>query len=179
MKRVPYKRRREQKTDYRKRLRLVISGKTRLVVRISNKYINCQFIDYEPDGDLTRISFNSKELNDYGFKGGKNLQSAYLSGLKAGKMALEAGIKEAILDIGLNRSIKNSRLYAALKGAVEAGIKIPHDAVILPSDELLKKNELTKVIDNVKNKTVKKTSKTPDKKVAAKKAKPDKKEVKK
>lgn len=149
MKRIPFKRRRQQLTDYKKRLRLVSSGKTRFVVRVSNKYITCQFIDYEQEGDVTLVGFNSKQLSNYGFNGSKNLQSAYLSGYAAGKMALTKGVKQAILDIGLQRSVKNSRIYSALKGVVEAGIKVPYSEGVLPDNKLLKKDELVKVIKKI------------------------------
>ena len=150
-KRIPFKRRRLQLTNYKKRLKLIISRKPRFTVRISNKYINCQFIKYLSDGDATLAAFNSKKLNAHGFNGCKNLQSAYLSGLTCGLIALSKGVKSAVLDSGLRPSVKNSRIYACLKGAIEAGIKIPHSDEVLPSDELLKKDSLKKVIDKIRS----------------------------
>ena len=44
--------------------------------------------------------------------------------------------KEAVLDIG--RHPKSSRLFAALKGAVDAGLSVPHSEKVLPSDERIK-----------------------------------------
>jgi len=154
-KRVPFKRRRKGLTNYKKRLGLVISKKPRLVVRVSNKYINCQLIKYSSDGDVTLATLNSKKLSDYGFKGGKNLQSAYLTGLACGLLGVNKGVKNAILDIGLKPSIKNSRIYACLKGVIDAGVKVPHGDV-LPSDEFIKKAELKKSIELI----VKKVKKT-------------------
>ncbi len=148
IKRIPFKRRRQKLTNYHKRLKLVKSGKTRLVVRLSNRYVRCQFIDYYEDGDKTIVTFDSKKLPN--FNGGKNLQSAYLTGLKSGLIALSKGVKNAILDIGLKPSVKNSRIYACVKGVIEAGIKVPVSEEMLPSDELLKKNELSEVIKLIK-----------------------------
>lgn len=148
--RIPYKRRRKKLTNYKKRLKLVISGKPRLVVRVSNKYVNCQVIKYKPDGDVTLTAFNSKKLSDYGFKGGKNLQSAYLSGFITGLKALKKGVKKAVLDSGLKTSIKNSRIYACLKGFVEAGVKVPHSKEVLPDDKLLNKSSLDKYVKKIK-----------------------------
>lgn len=148
---MPFKRRREQKTNYKKRISLVISRQPRLVVRVSNKYIICQLINYKLDGDVTIVTFNSKKLDQYGFKPGKNLQSAYLSGFIIGLMGLKKGVKKAVLDIGLKQSIKNSRIYACLKGAVESGLNVPHGEDILPSDELLKKDSIKKVVDKIKS----------------------------
>ncbi|HLE06755.1 MAG TPA: 50S ribosomal protein L18 [Candidatus Nanoarchaeia archaeon] len=150
MKKIPFARRRKQLTDYKSRLALVISGKHRLVVRLSNKYVKCQLIKYTSDGDLTVAEFNSRDLSKYGFNGTKNLQSGYLAGMVLGLKGLKIGIKEAVLDIGLRHSVKNSRIYACLKGAVESGLKVPHGEEVLPSDELLKKDELKAVITKIK-----------------------------
>ena len=47
-------------------------------------------------------------------------------------------IKEAILDIGLRSPIKGSIDYAALKGAVDGGLAIPHSKEVLPSEKRIK-----------------------------------------
>lgn len=131
---VPFRRRREGKTDYKLRLGLVRSGKPRAVVRTSNKYVYVQIVEAQPSGDVVRASASSKELAKLGWKGGTgNLPSAYLTGALAGRRALTKGIKEAILDIGLRPSTKGSRLYAALKGLTDAGLEVPHSEEILPS----------------------------------------------
>lgn len=128
---VKFRRRREGKTDYKKRLNLLKSGEVRFVVRLSNKYITCQFIKYETEGDKTLVSVSSKKLASHGWKkSGKNKAAAYLSGYLAGKLA-EKKVKKAIFDIGL-QSPTNSKLFAALKGAVDAGIIIPHGESKLP-----------------------------------------------
>jgi len=56
------RRRREGKTDYRKRLRLLKSRKTRIVVRNSLKNICVQFVGYDEVGDKILASAISKEL---------------------------------------------------------------------------------------------------------------------
>ncbi len=52
--------------------------------------------------------------------------------------AKKADYGRAILDIGLNRATPGARVFAALKGAVEAGLDVPHGEKILPSDERAK-----------------------------------------
>jgi large subunit ribosomal protein L18 len=52
--------------------------------------------------------------------------------------AKKAEYGRAILDIGLNRATPGARVFAALKGAVEAGLDVPHGEKILPSDERAK-----------------------------------------
>jgi large subunit ribosomal protein L18 len=137
--RVPYRRRRKGLTNYRKRLELLKSGKTRAIVRKSNNGIFCQFIEYAETGDKTLVVASSLELSKYGYKGHTaNLPAAYLTGYMCGLKAKKKGIKEAILDTGLYRTTKGSRIYAALKGMIDAGIQIPHDVKILPEERRIK-----------------------------------------
>lgn len=133
--RVPLRRRREGKTDYRKRLKLLLSGKPRLVVRLTNRRVICQVMQYNPKGDITIASADSLELQRMGWKGGANTSAAYLVGYLCAKKALKAGVKEAVLDIGLHTPTKGSRMFAALKGALDAGLNIPHDPEVLPSED--------------------------------------------
>ena len=46
--------------------------------------------------------------------------------------------KEAILDLGLQRSIKGSSLYAVAKGAIDGGLKLNVSEKVLPSEERVK-----------------------------------------
>jgi large subunit ribosomal protein L18 len=133
------RRRIEGKTDYRRRLALLKSGKTRLVVRKMNRYIIVQFIDYNKNGDIVRACAVSKELLRYGWKHGtKNLPAAYLTGYLTGLRAIKEGINEAVLDIGRHPSTKGSRLYAALKGAIDAGISVNYGEEILPDESRIR-----------------------------------------
>jgi len=133
---VPHRRRREGKTDYRKRLSLLLSKKPRLVIRRSLNGIICQIVRYSPKGDKTVVFSHSSQLARLGWLGhGGNIPSAYLTGLLCGKKALKEGISHCILDMGLYSSTKGFRIYAALKGALDAGLKIPHSSDILPSEE--------------------------------------------
>lgn len=133
---VKFRRRREGRTDYARRKRLLAKGVPRLVVRKSNKYITAHIISYDKAGDRTSVFAHSSELKKLGWKHDcKNLPAAYLTGLLAGKKAIKAGIKEAMLDLGLHAITKGSRLFSALKGAVDAGLKVPHDPKMFPSEE--------------------------------------------
>lgn len=137
--RMPLKRRREGKTDYRQRLKLLKSGKVRAVVRPSNRHIRVQFIRYDRDGDRVETSASSKHLEDLGWEGNEsNLTSAYLVGYLAGKRAIEKGIEEAVLDIGLNHPEKGGKLFSALNGILDAGVSVPHDPEVLPDESRIK-----------------------------------------
>src|SRR3989344_7150894 len=104
---VAKKRRREGKTDYKKRLAFVASGRPRLVVRRSLKNINLQLIEYQEEGDKVIASANSSELIKLGWKHSRgNIPAAYLTGFLLGHKAKK--VKEAILDIGLYKSVKGN-----------------------------------------------------------------------
>jgi len=131
--RVAYRRRREAKTNYRIRRIMAPSGRTRFVVRASNKHIVVQLITSKIVGDVVHTQANSSELQKYGWLGGKkNTSAAYLLGLLAGRKALSLGIDTAILDLGLAPPTKGAKIFAAVKGALDAGLEIPCDRDIIP-----------------------------------------------
>ena len=78
------------------------------------------------------------------------MQSAYLTGYVTALKGLKEGVSEAVVDLGLQTAIKNSRIYACVKGALDAGLKVSCSEEVLPSDELLKKEELKSVIKEMK-----------------------------
>ena len=137
---VPYRRRREGKTDYHRRKKLLISGLPRLVARKTNKHIIAQIVEASIEGDRVLASAHSSELRKkFGWLGSlKNLPAAYLTGLLCGYRALKRNVKKAILDIGLQTPSKGARVFAVMKGCIDAGIEIPHGEEILPSEERIK-----------------------------------------
>ncbi|MAG07837.1 50S ribosomal protein L18 [Candidatus Woesearchaeota archaeon] len=139
---VKYRRKRQGKTDYNNRLRLLSSHKLRLVVRASLKNISLQVVKYNSEGDMVLLSVSSKQLQkQFGWNKSKgNRAAAYLTGSLLGKKAKEKSLTDMILDMGNYPNVKNSRVYAALKGVVDAGISIPHSKEIFPSEELIKGN---------------------------------------
>ncbi|OLZ40071.1 50S ribosomal protein L18 [Natrinema saccharevitans] len=129
---VPMRRRREVRTDYHQRLRLLKSGKPRLVARKSNKHTTAQLITPGPQGDETLASAHSSDLEEYGWDAPtSNISAAYLTGLLAGQRAVEAGIEEAVLDIGLNTATPGNKVFAVQEGAIDAGLDIPHNDSVL------------------------------------------------
>jgi len=129
---VPMRRRREARTDYHQRLRLLKSGKPRLVARKSNTSIRAQLVETGPQGDETVASATANDLADYGWEAPTgNMPAAYLTGLLAGLRALDAGIEEAVLDIGLNSPTPGSKVFAVQEGAIDAGLEIPHNDDVL------------------------------------------------
>jgi large subunit ribosomal protein L18 len=136
---VPFRRRREGKTNYHVRYKLILSKKPRLVVRKSNGNMNLQLVVAELMGDKTLLTVTSKEIKDYGYTMSTgNLPAAYLTGLLFGKKMLALGITQTIADIGLHASTKGGRIYATIKGVVDAGVKMPHSPEIFPEDERIR-----------------------------------------
>ena len=132
---VPFRRRRENRTDYRYRLRLLKSHQTRAVVRKTVNNTIVQFIEYTETGDRVIASAVSTELRKLGWNGSTgNLPAAYLTGLLAGKRANECKVEYAVLDIGLHIPIKGSRVFASLRGMLDAGIEVPHGEGMFPDD---------------------------------------------
>lgn len=171
-----FRRRREGKTDYRQRHKLITqdknkynSPKYRLVVRISNRYIICQIVYSEIEGDKVLCSATSQELPRYGLPVGlKNYSAAYCTGLLVARRLLKklgldevySGVEEptgtvvktevnkrtyyveevdedkkpfrCLLDVGIKNTTTGSRVFAALKGASDGGLDIPHNEKRFP-----------------------------------------------
>ncbi|VVB57033.1 50S ribosomal protein L18 [uncultured archaeon] len=120
---VAFRRRRENRTDYRKRLGQIRSDAPRLVVRASNKGIRAQFVRFEQAGDMTQAQAGSWELEPLGWMPQANAPTAYLVGLMAGTRAKKAGLKSFHIDIGLSTASKGRILFAAGMGARDAGLQ--------------------------------------------------------
>jgi large subunit ribosomal protein L5e len=158
---VKYKRRREGKTDYRARKRLVAqdknkynSPKYRFVVRFTNKDVICQIMYSTLAGDKVVVAAYSHELPRFGAPGGlTNYAAAYATGLLAARRVLtkfnladkyagnsavsgeDYNVEEleegprpflALLDVGLRRTTTGAKVFAALKGACDGGVNVPH-----------------------------------------------------
>ncbi len=134
-----FRRRREKKTDYQKRLALVRAGIPRLVVRRFHNNTTVQVIAYAPAGDRTLVESTVRDLRRLGWSHhGGNTPSAYLVGYLTGTRAFAKGIKEVVLDLGVQRSVKGSSLYAAAYGVKEAGVNVPLGGDVVPPETRLK-----------------------------------------
>ncbi|TBU09673.1 ribosomal protein L5 [Hamiltosporidium magnivora] len=129
------------------------NAKSRFVVRITNTKVICQIFKAYVEGDRLVASADSTELKKYGIEFGlTNYSASYATGLLCARRALKLlkledsygkgdidGEYEVVenkedgprayvcyLDIGLARSTKGARVFAAMKGASDGGISIPH-----------------------------------------------------
>eukprot|EP00088_Acartia_fossae_P069287 TRINITY_DN8_c0_g1_i3.p1 TRINITY_DN8_c0_g1~~TRINITY_DN8_c0_g1_i3.p1 ORF type:complete len:297 (-),score=97.80 TRINITY_DN8_c0_g1_i3:54-944(-) len=164
---VKFRRRREGKTDYFARKRLVIQDKNkyntpkyRLIVRSSNTDICCQIAYARLEGDYIVSAAYSHELPRYGVKVGlTNYAAAYCTGLLLARRILQKfsldkmytgndnidgsyycvedqddgpGAFRCCLDVGLARTSTGAKVFAAMKGAVDGGLDIPHSEKRFP-----------------------------------------------
>jgi large subunit ribosomal protein L18 len=144
------RRRREGITDYQRRLKLLKSRRTRIVVRNSIKNISVQFVEYNEIGDKILASAVSKELIKY-YKWNHSTSTtpaAYLTGILAAKRAKDVNIDNGVLDIGRQIPVKGSKVFAALKGVLDAGIECPHSDSQLPKEDRLMGKHLNEKISS-------------------------------
>ena len=148
---VPFRRRREGKTDYKARKALLLSGKPRLVARCSINNVSAQIVVAKPTGDEVVVSAQSKEVaRKYGWKAPKgNIPAAYLTGFLCGLKAKSHGIEEAILDIGLYPPSKGARVFAVLKGVLDAEVNVPHSEEKLPDEKRIEGEHIAKYAQNL------------------------------
>ena len=125
--RISFRRRREGKTNYHRRLKLIISRRKRLVIRCSNKHTIVQVFDALVQGDKILAQSHSSQLEKQftWVHNSGNMPSAYLTGYLCGLRAKKAKIQDVILDIGI--IVHNDRIKAAFKGFMDAGNEVPHD----------------------------------------------------
>lgn len=140
------------------------SHKYRLVVRRTGTKVICQIAYATLEGDKILCQADSKELVKYGIKAGfKNYAAYYATGLLIARRVLKKlnldeafeGVEEAdgeefhieeeadeekrpfkcLLDVGLVRTSKGAKVFAAMKGAVDGGLHIPHNMKLFPGWE--------------------------------------------
>jgi len=128
--------------------------KYRFVVRFTNKDTICQVIYSKIQGDFVLAAAYGHELTRYGLPvGHTNYAAAYATGLLLARRVLKklkldtryVGNKtvngedynvepeengprpfKCFLDIGLRRTSTGSKVFAAMKGATDGGVNIPH-----------------------------------------------------
>ncbi|KAI2802909.1 ribosomal protein L5, partial [Blomia tropicalis] len=157
---VKFKRRREGKTDYYARRRLVVQDKNkyntpkyRLIVRFTNKDIICQVAYAKIEGDQIVCAAYAHELPRYGVKVGFDqlrcsllyrsfVGSSY--GIYKGAEEVtgeqffsqdaddQPGAFRCFLDVGLARTTTGARVFGAMKGASDGGLDIPHSTKRFP-----------------------------------------------
>ena len=113
----------------------MLMGKSDFItVNVTNENTQVQIVKPEIKGDKVLASAHSRFLLKDGWKGSrKNIPASYLTGYMAGKKALSNGVTDAILYSGTRRY--TDRMAAALKGVIDAGVKVPADEEAFPAVE--------------------------------------------
>jgi len=130
------------------------SPKYRLVVRFTNSDVVCQIVYSKIGGDHVMTAAYAHELARYGVPvGHTNYASAYCTGLLCARRLLnKLGLDKryegnttvtgedyyveavadgpapfyCLLDVGLRRTTTGAKVFAALKGACDGGLEVPH-----------------------------------------------------
>jgi len=158
MKIIPKRRRLEKKTNYSKRRKLLENSEARIVIRKTNKYIILQYVESKAAQDKIKYTVNSKDLIKQGWpenkKGSlKSLAASYLAGLLMGKtLSSDKEVKKAVIDTGLIRSTKGSKIYAAVKGIIDGGYEVSQNKEMFPEEERIKSDNVKDFFDKVKSK---------------------------
>ena len=137
--RTQKKRRRENRTDYKARRILLVSGLPRIVVRRTNKYFILQSVESVEAQDKVLITVSSKDLLKNGWdkkKSGslKGISAGYLTGML---MAKKLKKTKYIVDLGMARTEKGGRVFAVVAGLIEGGADIPANNKVFPSEDRL------------------------------------------
>ena len=158
---VGKRRRREAKTDYVKRIKLLKSNSPRLVFRKTNKYLIAQYIISKEAKDEIKLGGNSKELLKFGwpkeFLGSlKSISAAYLLGVLMSKKIKEKKLEKPIVDFGMIKMIHKTKTYAFLKGLKDSGLDINCDDKFCPDDNRLKGEHMKNKIafEEIKSKII-------------------------
>ena len=124
------------------------------MVRITNTKVICQVVYSKIQGDCVLAEAQSTDLQEYGVKVGlSNWAAAYCTGLLCARRLLsKVGLAEqypgtaeptgefsevepvedgprpfkCFLDVGLHRTTTGSKVFAAMKGASDGGVYVPH-----------------------------------------------------
>jgi large subunit ribosomal protein L18 len=155
------RRRKENRTNYLKRLKLLKGGMPRVVFRRTNRYVIAQYVLSEEAKDKIVFGISSKELLKYGwpkeFEGSlKSISASYLTGYLLGKKIQEKKLDKPIVDFGMNQTLYKTRIFGFLKGLIDSGIEISCKEEAFPEEERIMgkslKEDFSKVFEGIKNK---------------------------
>lgn len=152
MKKVAKRRKRERKTNYSKRINLLKSEKPRVVFRRTNNYILGQYVTSEDAQDKVVFGNDSRELLKYGWpekaKGSlKSITAAYLTGYLTGTKIKKQDLENPIMDFGMSKIKYKGRLFAFLKGLIDAGIEISCKEEAFPEQEKIEGEQLKNKVE--------------------------------
>lgn len=152
------RRRKEHKTDYNKRIKLLKSRIPRVTFRKTNKYIIGQYITSKEAQDKVILEIRSNKLKKFGWPNEfenslKSLPASYLTGFLIGKTISKEKLETPIIDTGMTRMIPGNKAYAFILGIIDSGI-ILSKKNIPRNEERIKgkflKKDFSKEFDSIK-----------------------------
>jgi large subunit ribosomal protein L18 len=158
---VQRRRRRENKTNYLKRLKMLKSEKPRLVLRKSNKYLQVQYVISKEAQDYVKKEFSSKMLLQYGWPKGKegslkSVCASYLTGFLVAKTLLKEKKETPIIDFGMMQTLHKTRIFSFLKGIIDGGINLSCQEEAFPEEDRIKgknlKEDFSSEFEKIKSK---------------------------
>lgn|SRR3989338_8146313 len=156
---VKHRRRREGRTNYTKRVKLLISQSPVVRFRKGSKNIIAQITAFDQKGDKTVLYANSSELKNHGWTlSRKNIPAAYLTGLLLAKKNKNK-LGEIIADFGIKKPSKGSASYAFLKGVLDGGLNVICSKDPFPSEDRISGKHISSYSSGKHQKT--QFSKTP------------------
>lgn len=152
MKKTVKNRRRSNQTDYGKRLKLLKSGRPRMVYRSSNKLVTAQYVVSDEARDKVIKGVTSKDLVKFEWDaknigGLKSLTASYLTAYLIGKQIIKEKLEMPIVDSGMTKTLYGSRFYAFIKGLIDAGLEINCKEEAFPSNERINGEHLKNKVD--------------------------------
>jgi len=147
-----YRRRREGKTDYHLRKKVIASRLPFVTIRISNKNVLLQVVRAEPRGDIVVGSVQSRQLQKFGWPlSRKNIPACYLCGLMLGLRVKEKVGSRAIVYMGIEPYVVGSRAAAAVKGLIAGGLKVEVDPETFPDDGKIRGEHIVSYVRRLKS----------------------------
>jgi large subunit ribosomal protein L18 len=141
---IPFRRKREGKTNYDKRMKLLKSGQIRLLVSYGSKGIRAQAIKFNLKGDEILADATANLLREFGWKFTcPNLPTSYLFGYYFGKLLVEKKVSLVIFDTGMVTPKKGGKYYAFAKGVVDSKISMQINPEVFPSEERIKGSHIS------------------------------------
>ena len=159
------RRRKENKTDYARRINLLKGESPRVVFRKTNRYIIAQYVTSKAAQDKIELSVTSKSLLEHGwpkdFEGSlKSIPASYLTGFLLGKRISMEEMDTPILDTGMIKNLHKSKVFGFLKGLKDAGVEVKCDEEFFPDDETIMgkhlKKDFSKAFEGIKSSIEKK-----------------------
>jgi len=149
---VQKRRRRENRTDYLKRRKLLKSEKPRMVFRRTNKYLIAQYVKSHEAQDKVIFGIGTRDLLKHGWnekaKGSlKSVTASYVLGYFAGKKISKEKLETPIVDLGMIRVLHKTKVFAFIKGLIDTGVEVPCKEESFPEEERLNGEHLKNKVD--------------------------------